>query len=324
MASSILELVIVLLWTCLSSTPSRQKYPLYSKFFPTRVALESFFSSVSLVFAPGLLEVLQASTPPTIAYFKGLPTECKSIWAIYLLVLEKQGYRPKIYIGSGTAAKHGVSSRLGQYTRGQVLPIRVEKALNDGYAIEHKGILCSTPVPSAALVPLRRLIFIIMEATFTFYFWALASTTEYGYSMADFCPWARDTLEYDGLCSHNPLYEAPAGDFSLSAEELEAIAAEVADRRASYMVDYRENVKNEDPESYYAAAREQRAKWVKNNPEKAAANDRRTIAKAVKEKRHYCAICDHAFTKGAKLKTHLAGPKHAAKAALVLQATSVA
>lgn len=43
-----------------------------------------------------------------------------------------------------------------------------------------------------------------------------------GHGMVHICQWARDTLEYDGLCSHNPLSELPAGDHSLSAEELEA------------------------------------------------------------------------------------------------------
>lgn len=324
MASALLELVLVLLWTCLCSSPEKNKHPMYNRFFPSRDTLEILFSSVSLVFAPGLLEVLQASTPPTIAYFKTLPTECKKIWGVYLLVLEKQGYRPKIYIGSGTDARNGVSTRLAQYGTGQILPRYVANALNNGYAIEHKGIICSMPVPSAVAVPLNRLLFLLLEATFTFYFWAMVGKTEYGYSMAAFCPWARDTLEYDGLCSHNPLCESTFSDYSLSAEELSAMAVQMEERRARYMIDYRENAKNKDPEAYYAAAREQRSKWVKKNPEKAAAADRRTIAKAVKEKKHYCAICDHAFTKGAKLKTHLAGPKHAAKAALVLQATSVA
>jgi hypothetical protein len=37
-------------------------------------------------------------------------------------------------------------------------------------------------------------------------------------------PWDRATLEYDDLCSHNPLMELVAGDFDLAAEQLEAKA----------------------------------------------------------------------------------------------------
>lgn len=70
--------------------------------------MEQLLSSTSLASAPGLFEVLQASTPPTVSYFKSLPTDCKKLWAVYLLVLEKLSCRPKIYIGSGTDAKSGI------------------------------------------------------------------------------------------------------------------------------------------------------------------------------------------------------------------------
>lgn len=48
-------------------------------------------------------------------------------------------------------------------------------------------------------------------------------------------------LEHDGLCSHSPLSELPAGQRSLSAEELEAKAAELIQRRKEYMREWRGN-----------------------------------------------------------------------------------
>jgi ribosomal protein L37E len=69
-----------------------------------------------------------------------------------------------------------------------------------------------------------------------------------------------------------------------------------------------------DPEAW-RAHNEERRTWAKKNPAAALGSDRRCKKKAVDEKRHYCAICDHAFTKKAKLTKHLSGPKHAAKAA---------
>lgn len=41
-------------------------------------------------------------------YFKSLPTYCKKLWAVYVIVLEKRRCRPKIYIGSGTEKASGV------------------------------------------------------------------------------------------------------------------------------------------------------------------------------------------------------------------------
>ena len=54
----------------------------------------------------------QSPTAPTIAYFKGLPLHLDKLWAVYLLVLEKAGQRPRIYIGSGTASETGVKTRV--------------------------------------------------------------------------------------------------------------------------------------------------------------------------------------------------------------------
>lgn len=111
-STTILELVLLLVWNCLCVTPERQKHPIYVRVFPSNEVLQSVSSACSLAFAPGLFEVLQASEPPSIAYFKNLPTYCKKLWAVYLLVLEKSGYRPKIYIGSGTDSKSGAPTRL--------------------------------------------------------------------------------------------------------------------------------------------------------------------------------------------------------------------
>jgi hypothetical protein len=188
-------------------------------------------SATLSVFAPGLLEVLQSSTPPTTAFFKSLPTDYKKVWRIYLLILEKQDSRTKIYISSGTSTTSDVSAHLSQYDKKQNLPVNVKIALDEGYTIVHKGLLCSAPIPSAGEVPIARLLFVPLEAVITFVFWAAKSKTADMFGFADMCPWDRDTLEYDGLCSHNPLSESPLGDFTLSAEQLETMAAEYSEKR---------------------------------------------------------------------------------------------
>jgi len=116
-ALTVLDLVLMLVWNCLCMTPEKQKLPIYGKVFPSQDILEVLFTACSLAFAPGLFEVLQASEAPSVAYFKSLPTNYKKQWAVYLLVLEKSGYRPKIYVGSGTDAKSGAPQRLSQYDK---------------------------------------------------------------------------------------------------------------------------------------------------------------------------------------------------------------
>lgn len=310
-ATTVLPLVVRLTWTCLSTTPEQQKHPIYAR-LSSNAMLDQLLSSTSLVFSPGLSEVLQAPTPPPVSYFKSLSTVNTKLWAVYLLVLEKASCRPKIYIGSGTDAKSGVSARLGQYDTGNHVPRYVQKAIEDGYVITHKGLLCWASLPSAAEVPILRLVFLTLEATFTFIFRAIHKTD---YGMAHMCHWARDTLEYDGLCSHNPLTEAPAGDHSLSPEELEAQAAEIFRRRAEYYREYRQKARADNLEEYKAKVNSNRRAYIKRNPEPSKAAEKRCIAKAVQEKKFYCAVCDHVFTRKPKLTAHLSGKRHAAKAA---------
>lgn len=41
------------------------------------------------------------------------PFENEKVWAVYLLVLEMSGQRPKVYVGSGTAETKGAAGRIG-------------------------------------------------------------------------------------------------------------------------------------------------------------------------------------------------------------------
>jgi ribosomal protein L37E len=88
------------------------------------------------------------------------------------------------------------------------------------------------------------------------------------------------------------------------------------------MRDWRERNKNDNPEEYRAKANQQRRTYLENNPVAQRKADDRCTKKAVDEKKHYCAICDHTFTKKAKLTKHLAGPRHPAKAAQYRQSSS--
>jgi len=152
------------------TTPTKQKHAIFGNVLSSRGVLESVMSTLGVTFAPGLFEFIKGTAPPTIAYFKTLPTACHRRWAVYLLVLEKQGCRPKIYVGSGTEARSGVSIRLDNYDKDVLVAAHVVKAFEDGYKITHKGLLCWADIPTAAMVPVARVLFVAMEAAFTFTF----------------------------------------------------------------------------------------------------------------------------------------------------------
>ena len=213
-APTLFQLVVLITWTCLDDTPFYQKNTLFARFITSQEVLGSIASTASLVFCPGLFEVLQAATPPDLAFFKSLPTATSKHWGIYVILLEKPGFWPKIYIGSSTNVPGGVTYRLKQHDDEILLPLWVEDALDHGYAIVHKGLLCWIPIPTAALVPVSRLLFLALEATFSYIFWGMkAKLGDYG--MGHICLWDRDTMEYGGLCSHPCLNEGIQGDFEL-------------------------------------------------------------------------------------------------------------
>lgn len=99
-------------------------------------------------------EVLISSQPPSLDFFKTLLKLPGKLWGIYGITLEVGGCKPKLYVGSGTAADYGVSNRLEHYVPDKPLLLQlVRKAFRQGYHVSHRGLLCWTPLPSAGLVP---------------------------------------------------------------------------------------------------------------------------------------------------------------------------
>lgn len=108
----------------------------------SRDGLENLMENSQLQFASGLLGTLQYSSPPLLTDFQGLPEKPTDQWGVYLLILEKTNERPQIYVVSGTHSSDGVAFRWNQYTYHQKLPRYLSKALEDGYTLSSKELLC--------------------------------------------------------------------------------------------------------------------------------------------------------------------------------------
>jgi hypothetical protein len=124
-----------------------------------------------------------------------------------------------------------------------------------------------------------------------FCFLAFSAKTKFKYGFPDICLWDRDTLEYKGLCSHNPLYETPLGNFNLTPEQLETMAAERAEKEAADARRYRHDAYHRDPEHFREA-------------------ERRLAAKDVESKKYYCEVCDHASQTSKDLRAHNLNTRH--------------
>lgn len=208
MSSSVHDLVLFSTWDCLSETHTLDKVQYFDMVFPDLPSLEDAFSTAAISFAPDLLDVLQSDTAPTSSFFKSLPAKPDNkTWAVYVLVLEKPDHETGIYIDSGTNTKGGVLYRWNEYDKNKRLPSNVEAALNEHYTIAHKDMLCWALRPTPASTPVCRLLFYALEATFAYLFWAYADSGFRGSNTAMSCHWDRDTLEYNGLCSHVALVD---------------------------------------------------------------------------------------------------------------------
>jgi hypothetical protein len=258
------DLVLSLVFECLSDTPKSMKNALYSTKIKKYTDLQQITSDIELMFPSILGEKLKSGTAPDLSWFMSLPSFLCPGFIVYALVLTKSGHRYKIYIGSGTDPLYGGAGRFGQYDKLKALPSLVKKALEDGYVIAHKGLLAwTTTLPRAGIVPMTRLLFLAIEATFSFNFWAMrAYKSDYG--MGHMCLWPRLDLEYDSACTHCCLYEGIRGEFDLTDEQLEEIAILVGrnhDEKAAIRThNWNVAFKQRDPDGYRA--------WTKANSSK--------------------------------------------------------
>lgn len=221
--------VLWLSWKCLSDTPDRLKHPAYAILLASHAVLASVCTD-AIHFAPGLLDAVQSDSAPTLSFFENLPVNTRIRgrirWAVYLLVLRHPklpNARPKIYISSATASDDGVTGRMDDYKLGRNLSVGVQQALDQGYRIGHRGLLCWTDRPQPLLRIQIRALFLLLETVFTLVFWALKSRTK-DYGMPSLCPWDIRSLAYDGCCTHLSLNEGIAGlKEGLTLEEMNQV-----------------------------------------------------------------------------------------------------
>ncbi|PSK57909.1 Pyruvate carboxylase [Elsinoe australis] len=221
----------------ITHTRDHLKNPSHALVMPTKEDLLRLAVDAKLEVAPGVMEALQSDIPPQIVFFEALPgiPDSRKYWAVYILVLRKAGQRPKIYIGSGTCQDRRIARRFQQYDNHTDFARFVQAAIDLGYHVVHKGLLCWTPLPGPTVRHPLRCLMLAMETTLSFALWAMVSR-EKDYGMPDLCKWGIDELEYLGCCGHSALQEGVRGEKSsgLSPEELDGLEASRLQHRASY------------------------------------------------------------------------------------------
>ena len=303
--STISELITAVTWASLSG--SNYINPQFRTVFQSQETVSALLSAACLTFCPGLFDVLQAVVPPTAQWFESLSEDVPSnVWGVYVLVLRLKNRQPSTYIGSGTSALRGVRARLASHDSQHLVPQKVSKACKQGYTIVHKALLLSCPIPSAADIPRIRMALVAVEAAVSCLIGAFSDRTK-TYGFGSLCPWSQDSFDHNGLCNHNPLLEPVMGDLDLSAEEAEALAAEVAERRRQNAREYQRKLAENPTKQYLEARRSNNAKKFPRT--KAIQADR------VAKKTFHCKPCKLSFPSNASLQAHNTTPRRQEKAA---------
>jgi hypothetical protein len=284
--------------------------------------INQLWPTLQLGFPEGLLAVLSSDGPPSIDFFLGLPAPEMRTWGVYALVFVDLDNNYHLYIGCGTGARYGVTSRTANYKdrTHHRLPRFVRLAYDRDYELLHIGMLCWAPLPGAVHVPLRRLLFLCLEAFFTAVFFAcFNSIMEPIWS--GFMPWTRDSVTWGPLCSHLPLSEGVGDEINLTPQQLEAMEeirkAKIRQsiskcNRARY-----DREREEDLEGFLSRARSMSKRWADNNPEKVVAIRKKTRSKVKQEKRHHCDDCQIPFDSPGALAKHLKTAAHARQLAVI-------
>lgn len=112
-ASNMLEVLVLMIWACINNPGTVLE--VYTQWFIDTDDILEKCTAASLNFASGLFEALQAPYPPSLTFFKTLPSAVKPMWGVYAVVLEKAGNIPLVYIGSGTDSAGGLKNRMFAY-----------------------------------------------------------------------------------------------------------------------------------------------------------------------------------------------------------------
>jgi hypothetical protein len=156
---------------------------------------------------------------------------------------------------------------------------KIQEVIENGFATTHYGVIFHSKKRTPADINLIRAVFRAVEAASTFVFWAMYSIRPIGsepYIGEHLCIWGWGELEWDGLCTHNPLMEPLGTDALLTEAQL---AAKYMDQRAKSRLESREfrRLNPEGPrkqkrDSYARrrpvmrekANKQNRQKWAKN------------------------------------------------------------
>lgn len=136
--------------------------------------------------------------------------------------------------------------------------------IDNGYKITNKGLFCWSTIPDITKMSTARVRFYLLEATFTFLFFARVKF-EIEYIFDDILPWKREDVSWQPACSHSALMERPRGLFEMTDEQVIAYNAErqkrIKEQRAIKGKRWEAEQRTTDLKGYLAKKLRQKLAW---------------------------------------------------------------
>jgi hypothetical protein len=285
------------LWAAINlDAPDWWLHPIWKTVFNESDDFQAACAVSPLAFVPGLSEVLESSTPPSIDWFKSLPAaqpdKLRQKWIVYVHVFELEGRKPRLYIGSATDFLHGGRERLRTYEKKthDSLPRYVRKVYDQGFTKTHSAVLCWSDMPPPGWGARVRQRYLGHEGILQMLFFA-AYHNKFEPHWVDSVPWAREDVDWMPLCSHISINEIAKGDFHLPIEVLEEIEAGRLERERG---------------------RKARNSLRSDRRHKAAnrARHKARVAANKASKRFHCDVCDKSLQSRVALVSHRKSDDH--------------
>jgi len=233
------NILIGALWACVNVRSHIN--PRFSVVLDSVDTITELFGIAQITFCPGLLDIIQAESTPSLRWFESLPSVIpKKSWGVYVLILKMPGFDDLLYIGSGTNQDRGLSVRLRDHVVGRNVPRNVQRAKDFGYTITDMRTLAHCNIPAPRYIPRLRTVIVALEALFAAIFWAYVPGKS-TFGLDHLCPWNREHFAWLGLCSHSPLSESITrrpGEIDFTDDELEEMARIRKAKEAAYQHDY--------------------------------------------------------------------------------------
>jgi len=295
--------------------PSWYMNPQFKVVFKNRDSYDSIAICSPFEYATGLFEVLTSAAPPSIDFFMSLPSALSKTWSIYVVVYEKRGCKPKLYIGSGTKnSSSGIATRLRNHENHSTGSLAKEfnAAVKDGYKLVHSAVICWTAMPPEHLSVRVRARFLLLESVFTCLFHAkLEMQTDVHYKKLVI--WDRKSVAWEPMCTHRSPKEKISGKLDMTEAEARKVASIKRQRRRDNDKKLKRKMRKE-PKILARLKLASRIHYAKHRVEirQAVANKSQ---KTVEEKQFYCKPCEYAAQNPDNFERHLHVRSHKNKVA---------